>query len=132
MTNRDLIKATGLSYRELSERSGIPSPVICAIATNKAEPTKEFRRWMCKYISAQCRDDALKQMDNATRRTAVFHALRDKDMTARECAEALGFKERNAAAPRLTKLVEMELVEVAGKKKDALTGRTVSVYRRIV
>lgn len=38
--------------------------------------------------------------------------------------------ERQETAPRLTELVEYDLVEVAGKKFDLISGCKVAVYRR--
>ena len=55
-------------------------------------------------------------------------------LTAKECAVAMYEKgyvkttERNNAAPRLTELEDIGVVEAIGKKKCGYTGKTVAVY----
>lgn len=58
-------------------------------------------------------------------------------MTAREIAEEMynrhyiPYPVRQAAAPRLTELERVGVVEVTGKKLDERTGRKVAVYRLV-
>lgn len=61
----------------------------------------------------------------------IIKALGDREMTARELAYALGYTERNATAPRLTEMQHEGIVEVIGKKKDFITGKSVAVYRKV-
>lgn len=59
------------------------------------------------------------------------------DSTAREVAEYIHSRgytrvlERNIAHPRLNELEGAGYVEVVGKKFDSLTGKDVSIYRKI-
>jgi hypothetical protein len=69
------------------------------------------------------------------RQKIVLAILRDYgDLTAQEVADTLCVlritptNERNFAAPRLTELCEMGLVEAVGKKVCKKTGRTVTVW----
>lgn len=58
------------------------------------------------------------------------------EATAREVSEYMVVKgytdvnERNIAHPRLNELKNAGLVKVIGKKKDLLTGKMVSIYKR--
>lgn len=58
------------------------------------------------------------------------------EATAREVSEYMVEKgytdvnERNIAHPRLNELKKDGQVEVVGKKKDALTGKMVSIYKK--
>lgn len=58
------------------------------------------------------------------------------EATAREVSEYMVKKgytdvnERNIAHPRLNELKKDGIVEVVGKKKDTLTGKMVSVYKK--
>jgi DNA-binding transcriptional regulator YiaG len=69
------------------------------------------------------------------RQKAVLRILRERgDLTAQEIAAVLQSEgvtptdERNYAAPRLTELCEMGLVQTVGKKVCGKTGRTVTVW----
>lgn len=59
-----------------------------------------------------------------TRAKEILRVMGNREMTAREIANAMGFTERNAAAPRLSEMRDAGIVEVVGKKKDGLTGKT--------
>lgn len=66
----------------------------------------------------------------------ILECFRDHpQMTAKECAVAMYEKgyvkttERNNAAPRLTELEDIGIIEAIGKKKCSYTGKTVAVYR---
>ena len=50
-------------------------------------------------------------------------------LTDREVMEYLGFKDPNAARPRITDLIKRRLVVECGNTKDKLTGKTVRVTR---
>lgn len=64
----------------------------------------------------------------------ILNCLGDRKMTAKEVAVAMHLRgytptdERNFAAPRLTELSKMGLVEPVGKKRCQYTGKMVSVY----
>lgn len=66
-----------------------------------------------------------------TRAVDILNVMGEKEMTAREIAYALGFSERNAAAPRLTEMKKEGLVEVVGKRRDEKTEKNVAVWRAI-
>lgn len=66
-----------------------------------------------------------------SRKKDILKVMGDKEMTAREIAYALGFTERNAAAPRLTEMRSEGLVKVVGKKWDSVTGKCVAVWRAV-
>ena len=66
----------------------------------------------------------------------IIEILRERpELTAKEVAVAMYEKgyakttERNNAAPRLTELEDMDIVEAIGKKKCQYTGKTVAIYR---
>jgi predicted ArsR family transcriptional regulator len=68
----------------------------------------------------------------------VLQILRENgDMTAQEVADKLCLwgvtptNERNFAAPRLTELSDMGLVQAVGKKKCCKTGRRVTVWSAV-
>lgn len=82
-------------------------------------------------ISAECRREAIDNLKPAPRHKEILEALGDREMTAREIAYKLGYTDLNAVKPRLTELCNFGRVEVIGKKKDNLTHRNVSVYRRV-
>ena len=75
-------------------------------------------------------------LENLTeRQKAVLQVLRERgELTAQETAAELHRRgltptdERNFAAPRLTELCEMGLVQAVGKKKCYKTGRNVTVW----
>ena len=58
------------------------------------------------------------------------------EATAREVSEYMVEKgysdvnERNIAHPRLNELKNKGMVEVVGKKRDSLTGKMVSIYKK--
>ena len=65
-----------------------------------------------------------------TRQEAILLALGDKELTARQIADALGFTDLNAVKPRLTELRDAEKIEAVAKTVDPVTGRKVAVYKR--
>lgn len=85
-------------------------------------------------ILEQCQIESYQKTkpDISTRRKEILRALGIFDMTAREIAYKLNYKDLNAVKPRLTELVQAGLVEVVGKRFDEMTQRKVSVYRRLI
>lgn len=81
-------------------------------------------------IPKETRREAYENLDIEKREADILFVMQDKPMTAREAAYALGFRERNAAAPRLSNMHKHGIVEVIGKVTDSVTNRRVSVYRR--
>lgn len=85
-------------------------------------------------ILEQCQMESCQKTkpDISTRRKEILKALDIFDMTAREIAYKLNYKDLNAVKPRLTELVQAGLVEVVGKRFDEMTQRKVSVYRAVI
>ena len=81
-------------------------------------------------ITRETRAESLNETDKTKRYTEIRDALKDapKGLTARELADKLGYKERNATAPRCTELVNKGELEVIGKRYDPITNRNVAVY----
>lgn len=68
--------------------------------------------------------------DKAKRKQLILRVLDNRELTAREIAYILGFRERNSTQPRLREMEKDGIVEKCGKKIDRVTKKTVSVYRR--
>lgn len=85
-------------------------------------------------ILEQCQMESyqITKPDIPTRRKEILKALDIFDMTAREIAYKLNYKDLNAVKPRITELVQDGLVEVVGKRFDEMTQRKVSVYRAVI
>lgn len=84
----------------------------------------------------ESRRESKERVNTKVRRTQVLLVLEDlKRATAREIAEEMYYrgyvntKDRNNAAPRLNELVKTGQVEPVGKKKDDITGKTVTVFK---
>lgn len=76
-------------------------------------------------------------VDRMVRRQQVLHILEDKGpLTAKQVAVEMHHRgytdndDRNNASPRLTELMELGLVEPAGKTLCMYTGKTVAVFQR--
>ena len=82
-------------------------------------------------IPRQTRRESYEAMDKETRKREILAVLDGREMTAREIAKKLGFKERNATATRLTELRKAGRVEPCGIRIDGTTGRSVTVWRII-
>lgn len=89
-------------------------------------------------LTKSTRRESYEKLDARTINKRIISVLQDgKARTAREVAVELyklkyiPFPVRQAAAPRLTELVDMGLVEVAGKAYDQDTKRNVAVYRLV-
>ena len=85
-------------------------------------------------ISEQCQMESyiITKADRHKRKNMIMKVLGRFEMTAREIAYVMGFSDLNAVKPRLTELVHEGMVEVVGKRIDVITGRKVSVYRRVI
>lgn len=66
-----------------------------------------------------------------SRANQILDFMGDKDMTARQIAYGLGYKDLNAVKPRLTELKAEGKVKVIGKAYDNVSKRNVALWRRI-
>ena len=89
-------------------------------------------------ITTETRRESYEALDAATVNRHITGILEGSEgMTAREIAEEMynrhyiPYPVRQAAAPRLTELERVGVVEVTGKKLDEWTGRKVAVYRLV-
>ena len=84
-------------------------------------------------ITLECRQESHKKTDKQTRYNEILNVLHIacNPLTARQIAYRLDYKDLNAVKPRLTELVSMKKVKVAGKEFDKLTQRNVSTYEVI-
>ena len=86
------------------------------------------------YITHDTRAESNETVDRQKRYAQIIECLKDRPMTAKECAVELftrGYAptaERNLTAPRLTELSKIGTVEPIGKRKCQYTGKTVAVY----
>lgn len=71
-------------------------------------------------------------MNKQIRKAEILKYLGAGEKTARELAYDLGFRERNATAPRLTEMVKEGTVIVTRKVPDFVTGKKVSVYKAVI
>jgi len=59
----------------------------------------------------------------------ILKYLRNHEgQTSREIMEGMGFLETNTVRPRLTELIKSGKIFEGGKKKDKITGKTVTTY----
>lgn len=80
-------------------------------------------------ISKECRFESYIQ--HPIRYDEILNALGDSLMTARMIGDKLGYSDLNAVKPRLSELKKQGRVMVVDKVKDNVTGRSVSVFRRV-
>lgn len=66
-----------------------------------------------------------------SRANQILDFMGDKDMTARQIAYGLGYKDLNAVKPRLTELKDIGKVRVVGKAYDIVSKRNVALWRRV-
>lgn len=66
-----------------------------------------------------------------SRANQILDFMGDKDMTARQIAYGLGYKDLNAVKPRLTELKDIGKVRVVGKAYDGVSKRNVALWRRV-
>lgn len=78
----------------------------------------------------ETRKESFIKTDKKTRQQEILDALeKEGELSAMELAIILGYRERNAVAPRLTELKAMGLVENAGTMWDCTTGRRVALWK---
>lgn len=83
-------------------------------------------------ISIECRNLSYALMDAATRRAKIYRLFTEHGaMTAREVRDKIGAQDMNYVRPRITELAQKGMLAEAGKKKDAITDRQVTVWRAI-
>lgn len=91
-------------------------------------------------ISKETRQESNESLDRKKRYFQILDILEEyqkeyEGMTAKEIARLMYSKgysttdERNITAPRLTELLEMDLVKVIGKRKCFYSNKKVSVYK---
>lgn len=93
-------------------------------------------------ITKETRKESFKKIQLKKKSKLIYEELGDEEYTARELAikmyntidedgnRLLRTAERQETAPRLTELVELDLVEDLKKKYDDISGCSVAVYRR--
>ena len=86
-------------------------------------------------VTEETRRESYDQLDNGTLYKNIIEILeRTPDLTARQVSYAMyqkkiiPFPVRQAAAPRLTELVDKGILEVTGKVYDVTTRRHVATY----
>lgn len=83
----------------------------------------------------ETRRESNESIDREKRYEQILNILKGKTMTAKEVAVEMnrrGFvptSERNFAAPRLTELVKLGMVNVVGKKTCEYTSKKVAQYQ---
>lgn len=88
-------------------------------------------------ITFETRRKANTDVGKEVRYAQIKRILKDNPMTAKEIAIEMrnrGYTpnaERNFSAPRLTEMVNRDIVEVIGKKTCQYTGKTVSIYKLV-
>lgn len=82
-------------------------------------------------ITRETRSESIRKVDRAKRGQMILEAMGTEEMTAREIAYKLGFSDLNAVKPRLTEMAEAGYVEAIGKRRDALTRRTVTIWKAV-
>lgn len=86
-------------------------------------------------VTFSTRREASESVDRTKRYRQIIECLGDNKMTAKQVAVKMFEKayipnaERNFAAPRLTELSKLGIVEPVGKVKCEFTGKTVAVYQ---
>lgn len=80
-------------------------------------------------ITEENRRDAYESRPSR-RQNIILFILGDREMTARQIANEMGFTDLNAVKPRLTELRDAEKIEAVAKTVDPVTGRKVAVYKR--
>ena len=91
-----------------------------------------------QLITSDVRAESNETVNRIVRQQQVIGILSDGPMTAKEVAVEMwrrGYTtndDRNNAAPRLTELCKLGIVEPVGKKTCGYTGKTVTVFARRV
>lgn len=93
-------------------------------------------------ITKQTRKESFEKIQLKNKSRLIYEQLGNGEYTAKELAikmynikdekgnRLLRTDERQETAPRLTELVDLDLVEVIKKRYDELSGCKVAVYRR--
>ena len=68
-------------------------------------------------------------LTRTTKILLLLNKYNEQGLSARELAYKLGYTERNATHPRLTRLVRIGKVIKSSKRKDKITGRLVTIYK---
>lgn len=68
--------------------------------------------------------------EKAQRYNEILRVLHG-EMTARQICEACGYRDMNMVRPRITELVQQEILEKCGTKYDPLTDRKVTAFRKV-
>lgn len=82
-------------------------------------------------ITEQTRFESYLLRPTSSRQQTILEVLGQREMTARQIAGALGFRDLNAVKPRLTELQKEGRVEVVRKTKDLTTNRSVAVWKAV-
>lgn len=96
----------------------------------------ETRNYIFEPTCLETKIDSYNQVDTKQRQEQVLEVLGDETLTAKEIAVRMFEKgytnndDRNNASPRLNELLNLDLVEIYGKKTCEYTGKTVEVYRK--
>ena len=110
------------------------------IHTRHKNALKECRKM--NNITKQTRKESFERIQLKKKCKLIYEQLGSGEYTARELAikmhntkneegnRLLRTAERQETAPRLTELVELDLVKVIKKKYDEISGCSVAVYKR--
>lgn len=96
----------------------------------------ETRNYIFEPTCLETKIDSYNRIDAKQRQEQVLEVLGDEMLTAKEIAVKMYEKgyttndDRNNASPRLNELLNLDLVEIYGKKTCEYTGKTVAVYRK--
>lgn len=80
-------------------------------------------------ITQETRRESNRAVDRPTRYQKILYVFSVYGpMTARQCAQVLGFFDLNAVKPRITELCRKDCLEAIGKTFDPITNRNVAVF----
>lgn len=82
-------------------------------------------------ITEKTKIESNNKTDKQTRYREIIDLLEKypEGLSARMIAYKLGYRERNATAPRLKELKDKNIVEICGETWDRITERNVAVYK---
>lgn len=153
MTIKEMRLAAGLRQEDLLEGyedNRLTRPDISKIEKGIVEPPQRFLEHVkerCKdflkedektadrpcthsQISLECRRESYLSLNNKAREAEIYRLFaKHGEMTAREVVSRLGKVDMNYARPRITEMAQRGLLEECGKKKDPVTGKSVTVWR---
>lgn len=92
--------------------------------------TKETRKESFEKIQLKRKSKLIYEQLGSGEYTARELAIKMYNATDKDGNRLLRTAERQETAPRLTELVDLELVETISKKYDEISGCNVAVYRR--